>query len=159
MILLRKGQEEDIIRHRELEMRHRLDIFLSDLAKYNNDSVLIAADLTRVYRSSQESLIHEINSTEAKLAQLVEELDMSRYEVTTLLSDKEAEIVNMNQRIFELKRQLNEMAGEFAHMLQTSANLLREKMAVVSLATSDDSYSEGKRNNFQDRLISERALT
>lgn len=140
-------------------MRHRLDTFLSDLKKYNDDSVLIAADFTRIYRSSQESLISQINIADARLAELVEELDMSRYEVTTHLSDKEAQIVNLNQRIFELKRQLNEMAGEFAHMLQTSANLLREKMAVVSLATSDDSYSEGNRNSFQERLMGERALT
>ena len=64
--------------HREMELRQRLFTFQADLVKYNDTSSIIAADLTRVFKASQNALINEINLAERKLLELRESFELSK---------------------------------------------------------------------------------
>ena len=137
---------------REIDFRQRLESLQTDLLKYKDTTVIIAADLARVYKVRQDSLIQELNKADYRNDELLESCEIAKHEMTSLFTEKDARIFNCNQRIQDLKRKLADMTTEFSHMLQASVNLLRDKVALVTLVTSDESYAESTRITFQKRL-------
>ena len=115
-----------------------------DLEKSKSTTLLIAADLSRKYKATQEHLINTINKLDSTLVQYEEELEMLKHELSVNKAEKEDKITLREQQAHELRKKLNTMTAEFAQMLGSTVTTLKEKLShlVINESSCEDKKQE-----------------
>merc|ERR1719281_2418396 len=98
----------------------------ADHESEKNTTFAVTADMARQYKALQDDLIHRINSLETTLTEQKEEYDMTRHELSELVSDKDIEIDLRDSAITELRQRMEDMSTEFANMLNQTLRLMKE---------------------------------
>jgi len=142
-----KAGEESL--KQDQELRQIVDTMESDFKQEQLTTFAVTADMARQYKALQEDLIHIINSLETTLTEQKEELDMTNHELKELIKDKDEEIQAKDNTIEELKSRMEEMAVEFADMLNTTLKLMKDHMA-AKLSPEQD--KETSQQNYAQRL-------
>jgi len=130
-------------------LRQMVSTMEADYSKEQITTFAVTADMARQYKALQEDLIHKINSLETTLTEQKEELDMTNHELRELIRDKDEEIAIKDQTIVELKQRMEDMAVEFADMLNTTLRLMKDHMAAKLNPEQDKEMSQ---QNYAARL-------
>lgn len=144
-----KTKDGHVSLEQDKKLRLMVDTMEADFKKEQLTTFAVTADMARQYKALQEDLIHIINSLETTLTEQKEELDMTNHELKELIKDKDEEIQAKDNTIEELKSRMEEMAVEFADMLNTTLKLMKDHMA-AKLSPEQD--KETSQQNYAQRL-------
>eukprot|EP00002_Diphylleia_rotans_P038133 TRINITY_DN8623_c0_g1_i1.p1 TRINITY_DN8623_c0_g1~~TRINITY_DN8623_c0_g1_i1.p1 ORF type:complete len:156 (+),score=47.41 TRINITY_DN8623_c0_g1_i1:666-1133(+) len=139
-MLLKTEQAQRAMEARN-QLREIVEEFQSDFEREKEEKLDIASDMTRQYKAMQETLIGRINILENTVAELRDQLEMSRLAMEELKVEKNRIIAQKDQIIAEQKQKLEEMAMEFGDMLKETLDALSQKIENSNQAWEGESTS------------------
>jgi chromosome segregation ATPase len=114
------------------ELQSMLRDLKGDFKDTAEDTLAITSDMTRQYKAMEEHFMSDINSLERQVQELKDELAESRVHYEELQAEKDAVVAAKDEEIRALQGKMNDMATEFAEMLQETLSRMADKIEISS---------------------------
>eukprot|EP00762_Andalucia_godoyi_P005349 ANDGO_06742.mRNA.1 hypothetical protein GUITHDRAFT_149716 len=112
----------------QLELSTRVRELHEDFSKEQDDRFAITSDMTRQYKAMQEELITRINVLENTIANLRDELELSRIALEQQKKEKDHLVGMKDREIAEQKQKMEDMAIEFGEMLKETLEKMSQRI-------------------------------
>eukprot|EP00741_Cyanophora_paradoxa_P003427 tig00000704_g3330.t1 len=113
------------------ELRQRVLEYHRDFEAEKQNTLEITADMTRQYKAMQETLMAKNNQLEAKIAELTDQLELSKVALDELKREKDGIIVQKEKKIAEQRQKMEEMAMEFGDMLKEILDKMSQRIEIT----------------------------
>eukprot|EP00164_Ancoracysta_twista_P003897 GFYU01005224.1.p1 GENE.GFYU01005224.1~~GFYU01005224.1.p1 ORF type:complete len:198 (+),score=86.75 GFYU01005224.1:213-806(+) len=117
----------------------------------------ITSDMTRQYKAMQEELLGRINVLENTIAELTDQLELSRIALEETKKEKDQIIALKEAEIAEQKQKMEDMAAEFGEMLKETLDKMGDRIELASnnweAETSTSLLQKLDEFNFKDSEI------
>merc|ERR1711865_124934 len=114
------------------ELQHRVSELKGDFEDEQDQTFQITADMTRQYKSMQEELLNRINICENTIAELRDQLQISKIKIEETLKEKDRIVALKESEIAETNKRMEEMAHEFGDMLKETLDKMSERIEITS---------------------------
>eukprot|EP01028_Stygiella_incarcerata_P007153 TRINITY_DN2934_c0_g1_i1.p1 TRINITY_DN2934_c0_g1~~TRINITY_DN2934_c0_g1_i1.p1 ORF type:complete len:211 (-),score=84.75 TRINITY_DN2934_c0_g1_i1:128-760(-) len=127
-VLQLRTEEVHRSRAQRQELLERVRQLHDDFETEKKERAEITADMTRQYKAMQKDLIDRINQLEGNIANLKDELELSRIALEQQRKEKDHLISLKEKEIAEQKQKMEDMAIEFGEMLKETLEKMSKRI-------------------------------
>ena len=130
-----------------ISMKKELEATVSDLKRdferEEKATFSITADMTRQYKDMQEDLIKRINEAENTITELRDQLELQGLAYEDLKKEKDRALAVKEAEIVDMKQKMDDMSAEFGDMLKATLEKMSERINITNSNFDADLGSTG----------------
>jgi hypothetical protein len=119
-----------------ISMKKELEATVSDLKRdferEEKATFSITADMTRQYKDMQEDLIKRINEAENTITELRDQLELQGLAYEDLKKEKDRALAVKEAEIVDMKQKMDDMSAEFGDMLKSTLEKMSERINITN---------------------------
>ena len=109
------------------ELEARVADLKRDFEREEKATFSITADMTRQYKDMQEDLIKRINEAENTITELKDQLELQGLAYEDLKKEKDRALAIKEAEIVDMKQKMDDMSAEFGDMLKATLEKMSER--------------------------------
>eukprot|EP00949_MAST-11_sp_MAST-11-sp1_P001682 g1682.t1 len=119
-------------RVRKKELEAQVEDLKRDFEREEKATYAITADMTRQYKDMQSELKRRIVEAENTILELQDQLNMQKAAYEQLQKDKDRAVALKEAEIVEMKQKMDEMSAEFGDMLKETLEKMSERINITN---------------------------
>jgi|TARA_B110000091_G_C13576810_1_gene374734 Flp pilus assembly secretin CpaC len=125
------------------ELEARVADLKRDFEREEKATFSITADMTRQYKDMQEDLIKRINEAENTITELKDQLELQGLAYEDLKKEKDRALAIKEAEIVDMKQKMDDMSAEFGDMLKATLEKMSERINITNSNFDADLSSNG----------------
>jgi hypothetical protein len=125
------------------ELEARVADLKRDFEREEKATFSITADMTRQYKDMQEDLIKRINEAENTITELKDQLELQGLAYEDLKKEKDRALAIKEAEIVDMKQKMDDMSAEFGDMLKATLEKMSERINITNSNFDADLGSTG----------------
>ena len=125
------------------ELEARVADLKRDFQREEKATFSITADMTRQYKDMQEDLIKRINEAENTITELRDQLELQGLAYEDLKKEKDRALAVKEAEIVDMKQKMDDMSAEFGDMLKATLEKMSERINITNSNFDADLGSTG----------------
>jgi hypothetical protein len=125
------------------ELEARVADLKRDFDREEKATFSITADMTRQYKDMQEDLIKRINEAENTITELRDQLELQGLAYEDLKKEKDRALAVKEAEIVDMKQKMDDMSAEFGDMLKATLEKMSERINITNSNFDADLGSTG----------------
>ena len=125
------------------ELEARVTDLKRDFEREEKATFSITADMTRQYKDMQEDLIKRINEAENTITELKDQLELQGLAYEDLKKEKDRALAIKEAEIVDMKQKMDDMSAEFGDMLKATLEKMSERINITNSNFDADLSSNG----------------
>ena len=114
------------------ELEARVADLKRDFQREEKATFSITADMTRQYKDMQEDLIKRINEAENTITELRDQLELQGLAYEDLKKEKDRALAVKEAEIVDMKQKMDDMSAEFGDMLKSTLEKMSERINITN---------------------------